>query len=299
MNKLQKTQLAGKTAIITASYASDYHRCQLLCETIDEHVSGYDEHLILVAGHDVDLFGSLATTNRRIIDERDILPSWLHVVRDPASLFSRYIWLSFRTKPLRGWHVQQLRRMAIARHTDAQALFYCDSDVVFLREFDCSDLWQPKGLRFLRRSGALTDPLLANQRLWAANAGHALGIENSPQPTDDYIATVIAWRRDTLEQLCNHIEDVHSRHWVEAVASTRDFSECMLYGRYVDGVLSGKGHSPTDEELCHIYWDGPQLSETDLAKFVAKMKPGQIAIGLQSFVGTDLDSVRRLINAAA
>lgn len=289
---------SASTAVVTASYAGDYDRCRLLCETVDARLSGVSEHLILVAGHDVDLFRPLQSTRRRVIDERELLPQWLHVIRDPSSLFARHLWLSFRTKPLRGWHVQQLRRMAIANHVSADALLYCDSDVVFLRDFDCNTLWHENGLRFLCRRNALIDPALDNQRLWSANADHALGLADSVPSMDDYIATVIAWRRDTLAQMCRHIEDQHGRHWVETVASTRAFSECMLYGRFVDGVLGGAGHSHTEKELCHIYWDGPELNEADLAGFVANMAPEQIAIGLQSFVGTNLDSVRRLINAA-
>lgn len=288
----------GAVSVVTASYAADFERCRLLCETLDRHVSGFDKHYILVAGHDVARFEALASKDRIVIDERDLLPRWLHVVRDPTSLAPRYVWLSFRTKPLRGWHVQQLRRIAIADHVPADALLYCDSDVVFLRDFDCATLWRPDGLRFLRRPGALSDPKLAPQRLWSANAGHALGIAAGKVSLEDYIATVIAWRRDTLASMCAHIEAAHGRHWVETVASTRDFSECMLYGRYVDDVLGGAGHSAIADGLCHIYWDGPRLNEADLDDFIAGMAPGQVAVGLQSFVGTDLGSIRRLIGAA-
>ncbi len=289
---------SGSVAVVTASYAGDFERCRLLCETLDRHVTGFDSHMILVAGHDVRLFRQLESQHRIVVDERDLLPGWLHVVRDPASLFSRHLWLSFRTKPLRGWHVQQLRRIAIAGHVASDALLYCDSDVLFLRAFDCVSLWQSAGLRFLRREGALADPKLEEQRRWSANAARALGIEDSPASMADYIATVIAWRRDTLAEMCAHIEKTHGRHWVEVVASTRKFSECMLYGRFVDDVLDGAGHSPTADELCRIYWEGPEPREAELTDFVAGMSPGQVAVGLQSFVGTDLASIRRLIEAA-
>ncbi len=285
-------------AVVTASFAGDFERCKLLCETLDRHVSGFDKHLILVASHDVQLFRSLESTNRLIVDERDLLPQWLHVMRDPTSLFSRHIWLSFRTKPLRGWHVQQLRRLAVARHTDAAALLFCDSDVVFLRQFNCGDLWRGDKLRFLRRDNALNNPELKLHRRWSANAGQALGLDADNRSMHDYIATVIAWRRDTLKAMCERIEQIHGQHWVEAIATSREFSECMLYGRYVDDVLGGRGHNHTEDELCHIYWDGPELGEADLAGFVADMAPHQVAIGLQSFVGTKLDSVRRIIEAA-
>ncbi len=63
------------------------------------------------------LFRQLETARRTVIDVRDLLPSWLHSFRDPTSLFRRRIWLSLRTAPLRGWHVQQMRRIAIAAST--------------------------------------------------------------------------------------------------------------------------------------------------------------------------------------
>lgn len=288
----------GAVCVVTASYAADFERCRLLCETLDKYVTGFDRHLILVASHDVSLFRQLEAPTRIVVDESDLLPGWLHVVRDPSSMFSRHLWLSFRTKPLRGWHVQQLRRMAIADHVDADALFYCDSDVVFLRPYDCAELWREDGLRFFRRNDALSDPKLGQQRVWSRNAGKTLGLHQGPPSSSDYIATVIAWRRDSLSAMRGHIEQLHGRHWVEVVASTRSFSECMLYGRFADEILKGEGHSPTDEELCHIYWTGPKLSEPDLAGFIADMAPHQVAVGLQSFVGTDIGSIRRFIDAA-
>lgn len=114
------------TAIVTASYAPDFERCRLLCETLDRHVTGARHHYILVEGRDVNLFRQLERAGRSVIDERDLLPRWLHVVDDPLSLFRRRVWLSFRTKPLRGWHVQQMRRIAIAAHVDEDVLVYVD-----------------------------------------------------------------------------------------------------------------------------------------------------------------------------
>mgnify|MGYP003411811708 FL=1 len=69
--------IAKKTALITASFGPDFERCKLLCETIDRHVTGYSTHYILVESADVPLFKSLETPRRKVIDEKDLLPSWL------------------------------------------------------------------------------------------------------------------------------------------------------------------------------------------------------------------------------
>jgi hypothetical protein len=284
-------------AIVTASYLPDLDRCRLLCDTIDARVTGHEHHYILVAAHDVAAFRALEGPRRTVVDERDLLPSWLLSFPDPLSGFRRRIWLSARTMPLRGWHVQQLRRIAIAGHVTQDALLYCDSDVAFVRPFDCGSLWRGDALRLFRRDGVLETPGHETQRLWSRNAGRALGLPDDETSPHDYIATVIAWRRDAAVAMCERIEAVHGRNWVAAVASTRHFSECMLHGRFVDEVLRAEGHFHDGHELCRIYWNGPALTDETLREFVSAMTPDQVAIGMQSFIGTDVGSIRRLLAA--
>ncbi|WP_245414159.1 DUF6492 family protein [Nitratireductor sp. StC3] len=291
-------QAVGTSALVTASYAPDFERCRLLCETIDRHVTGHSRHYILVAHADVPLFRALETTNRVVIDERDILPAWLRVVPDPTSLFRRKFWLSMRTKPLRGWHVQQLRRIAIAAHADEDALVYCDSDVVILKDFDCARFWKDGQVRLFRRDDALRGPVDGDQKIWSENAARVLGIEAPAVAPHDYIATFIAWRRDAVVSMCERIERISGRHWVAAIGAERKFSECMIYGRYVDEVIKGRGHFLSGEELCRVYWRGPRLTSATVRAFVDGMDPGQVAIGMQSFIGTDMDLIRDLVRAA-
>lgn len=288
-----------RTAIVTPSYASDFERFSLLCETIDERVTGFTRHLVLVEQADVEKFRALEGPRRVVIDEREILPSWLKPYPDPASFFRRRIWLSRRTKPLRGWHVQQLRRIAIAAHAEEDALFYCDSDVAFFRNFDCAQLWDGDALRLFRRDNALDKADLREQRVWSANAGKVLGLSADAASSHDYITTLIAWRRDAVEGMCERIAETAGRHWVEAVAATRKFSECMIYGRYADEVLEGRGHFHDDNELCHIMWSGKTPKFADLEAFAKEVSGDQVALGLQSFVGVDPHRIRRLIDELA
>jgi hypothetical protein len=291
-----RTASAPSAAVVTASYAPDFERCRLLCETMDEFVTGSSHHYILVESRDASLFKQLETKSRTVVDERDLLPSWLHAWWDPVSLYRRRIWLSLRTQPLRGWHVQQLRRMAIAAHVGEDLLVYCDSDVAFLRPFECGAYWHDGAARLFRRDDALAKPVEGDHFSWSRNAGLALGIGEPEVSPHDYIATLIAWRRDTLVGMCRRIEDVHGRHWVETIGRARKFSECMLYGRYADEVLGGDGHFHDDHEFCRVYWSGPALSDDEFRDFVAGMAPEQVAIGMQSFIGTDLSRIRRLIS---
>lgn len=282
------------SVLVTASYAPDFERCRLLCETVDRQVTGHAAHLILVEGRDVPLFRGLAGPRRHVVDERDLLPGWLRGVADPLSLFRRRIWLSLKTVPLRGWHVQQLRRIAIARHVTEDALVYCDSDVAFTRRFDTASFWQGDAIRLLRRDGGLPLGPGSLHPVWSANAARVLGIEPAVPSPHDYIGTVIGWRRDTVLSMVDRIEEIAGRQWVEAVAASRQFSECTIYGRYVDEVLGGDGHFADATELCRVAWGGDQPID-EPARFIAGAGPHQVAVGIQSFIGVDIGEIRKAL----
>ncbi|RWM26148.1 DUF6492 family protein [Mesorhizobium sp.] len=282
-------------AIVTASYAPDFERCRLLCETMDCHVTGVARHYILVEHRDVALFRQLEGSRRTVVDEQDLLPRWLRAFDDPLSLFRRRVWLSFRTQPLRGWHVQQLRRIAIAAHAQEDVLVFCDSDVAFLKPFDTSAFWRDGKARLFRRDGVLAKDGHDEHCIWSRNAASALGIDPARVSNHDYISTLIAWRRETVNAMCERIEKVHGRDWVSVVGSARKFSECMIYGRYVDDLLDGAGHFHDSMEFCRVHWNGEALSDEAFRGFVDAMAPEQVAVGMQSFIGTDVGRIRRQI----
>lgn len=299
-----RTAVAGSAAmpsaaIVTASYARDFGRCRLLCETLDRYATGTNKHYLLVEHGDVKLFQQLEGPHRTVVDEMDILPHWLHVFGDPFSLFSRRIWLSLKVPPLRGWHMQQLRRIAIAANVPEDVLVYCDSDVAFLKPFDLGAFHHDGKTRLFRRDNAFSSAPPEQHGIWSHNAGTLLGIAAPTVSPHDYISTLIAWRRASVTEMCAHIEKLHGRHWVEALASDRRFSECLVYGRFVDEVTGGKDHFHGVEEFCRVHWTGEALSDEAFRSFVAAMTPEQVAIGMQSFIGTDLGRIRRLLAEAA
>ncbi|MGF6155404.1 hypothetical protein M2267_000632 [Ensifer sp. KUDG1] len=286
-----------RTAIVTASYANDFQRCRLMCESMDRKLQGDWKHYLLVADFDVKLFRQLESSRRQVISERDLLPWWLHPITDPLSGGRRKLWLSPFGLPLRGWHAQQLRRLVLARHIDEAAMFAVDSDVVFLRAFDPASLWQKERLTLYRKDGAINAHMRSNHLEWLAHSDRLLGIGPYTLPANDYINTLIAWRTDTSRKLLEHIETLHGRNWVRAMTRTRAFSECTIYGRFVDEVLGGEGHVPSDAALCHVLWfeDSYRQDLTGLRAFLKDMAPHQIGIGVQSFVGHDLDDIRRAV----
>ena len=290
------------TAIVTSSYRGDFERCRLLCESIDARVTGHTRHLILVEAADLPLFRQLAGPKREVISERDLLPFWLRPFPDPLSLGRRRVWLSLKGPPLRGWHVQQLRRLAIAAAMPETVMVSCDSDVVFVRPFDVAGFQQDGAVEFYRIPHAMETvlpELVDHHRAWSRRAGALLGIA-APEITDPgYIATVIAWRTDTVREMMARIAAVTGRPALTSLAASRFLSECTVYGRFVDEVeQKPERHFASERRLCRTYWSGDAMSGAELRSFAEGMGPEQVAVGIQSFTGTDPALIRQAAGLA-
>ncbi len=287
-----------KTAFMTASYAGDFDRCRLLCESMDRLVDGDWHHYLMVERRDVALFSSLQGTRRTVVSEADLFPFWLRAMPDPTNFGRRRLWVSPFSLPLRGWHAQQIRRLAMARHVDADMLLSLDSDVVIVRRFDPASLWKNGDMTFFRIDGGVT-PAMTDHRSWLAHAGRLNGLPEQVEPAQDYINPFVAWRTDTARALLDHIETVSGHHWVRAVVASRAISECSIYGRFTDEVLGGRGHQPSPASLCHLLWFRETYPETreGLQAFMADLAPWQIAVGIQSFINHPISEIRRLTSA--
>ena len=176
-------------------------------------------------------------------------------------------------------------------------MFAVDSDVVLLRDFDPADLWQGDRLTLYRKDGAIGARMRSNHLEWLAHSDKLLGIGPFSLPANDYINTLIAWRTDTCRALLDHVEALHDRNWIRATLHSRQFSECLIYGRFVDEVLMGQGHIASPDGLCHVLWfdDSYARDISGLRHFMREMGPHQIGIGVQSFVGHDLTDIRSIV----
>ncbi len=288
-------------ALVTSSYRGDFERCRLLCDSVDRFVTGQAVHYILVEAADLPLFRSLEGPGRRVLCERELLPRWLWPIPDPLD-GKRRLWLSPFGLPLRGWHVQQLRRIAMGAGMAEDVLVSLDSDVVFVRPFDAGHFVSGEAVRFYRRAdgmGHVEPARRAEHERWSRRAAALLGLALDPIPEPTYITTLIAWRRDTVRAMLERIGEVTGRSAMRALVASRALSECTIYGRFVDEVENRPDrHLPTGERLCAVYWDGPPLDEAGLRAFLDALSPEQVALGLQSFTGTDPGLIRRIVGLA-
>lgn len=290
-------------ALATPSYAGDIERCRLLCASVDRFVDGHAVHYLLVEDGDVALFRDLEGPRRRVIPESALLPPWLKPMPDPFSLGKRRVWTGFRAllrgiAPLRGWHAQQLRKLALARAATEDVLLFCDSDMLFLRPFDLASLGRDGAVRLYRKPDAITAGM-AEHLGWCEQAAACLGLARPAPPSPDYINNLVSWRRDNVLALLAHVERLSGRDWVSAIARHRRFSEYMIYGYFVERVLGleAAGHWPDARELCKVYWGGDAEGIADLRSFEEVLEPWQVAVGVQSFIGEPVERIRALFEA--
>lgn len=277
--------MTERFAFITPSYAPDFERCKLLCESIDRWVDGHAMHYIVVANaQDFELFSQLRGARRQILHKNDILPAWIQ--RIPGV---RQVWFSWRTRPIRAWIFQQLVKIATAESMREDIAIFVDSDTAFVRPVKPRQVFfRDDRLRLYSEPGGNPQSMPEHTQ-WHRNASALLGLTPTPMPAPDYVQHANTWYRDNVRRMCRHIEDVASCSWVEAIAGQWQFSEYVLYGTYVERVLGGQsGHYADPAKISLDYWTPEPLSSAELAEFVQRIEPQHVAVMLSAKAGMDI-----------
>jgi hypothetical protein len=294
-------------AILTPSYAADFERCRLLCESLDALGDANNSHYILVADHDLAQFKPLGGPRRRVIPDSELLPAWLKPVRRPFDTLGRHIWISTdirrQIRPLSGWHVQQLRKLAAAALVDEDVVVMADSDSVFVRPVTVDAFLREGRVRLYRKPGAILDMTMTpdgqacGHAGWTRHAAKALGLPEPIFPADDFINNLVSWRKDRALEVVARIEEVSGLPMAAALGRASSISEYQIYGAHVTRAGADAGHFDSPEALSLTYWSGPALTPDRARDFLDGLMPYQLAICVQSFTGTSLDVMRGLIRA--
>ncbi len=262
-------------AIITPSYAPDFERCRLLCQSVQEFISPAVTHYIVVGQRDRKLFSQLQNRNTEIISVQSLLPSWIQRIPVVENL-----WFSWKTMPVRGWLLQQIVKIAVAQHLSEDVLVCIDSDVAFIRPFNLHRFVQGDQVR-LYRLGPCLQPKFD---LWHENSCSLLDIVGlDPAQLPNYIGQIISWKRENVMKMCEYIEGVSGRDWMETLCNSWDVSEYMLYGNFVDQILKEEsGHFIDGTKICLEYWLHEPMTDRQLESFFASAQSSQIAVMIAS-----------------
>jgi len=280
-------------ALITPSHRNDVERFALLCDSIEHRVTGYTRHYVIVNDDDMPLFARFAGHRRVILPCSRLLPKWLRLVPAALTRNGRRVWWSFRTKPVHGWHVQQILKIAAALQLPEQRFCLIDSDNVFVRRFDVRAYASgEKTPLYLERAAISAEaPLHA---IWTRNCDRLLGrSEPTTFPADDYVGNLIVWDKAAVRDMTRAIERVSRKSWAHALCSTRRFSEYLLYGHFVrQSPQHLAAHEITTASLANAYWDDTPLDAAAVAAMVGNTLAPKVALCIESFSHTPVSIIR-------
>jgi hypothetical protein len=280
-------------SVVTPSYAKDFESCRLLCDSIDRYATGFVRHYVVVGSEDLARFSVLAGPRREVVDAATLLPGafW----RLPALVSWRGRRLSHGPGlgwPIYGWHLQQLRKIAMTLAQSSARVICIDSDNCLVRPVDLAAMagGEQSPLYFEPGGVNATRP---RHILWWRNAHRLLGLAEPSLPGPDFIGQMIVWDKASVVAMTERIERSTGRCWWQALGRVRDFAEYMIYGAAVtsDPVLSAR-HRPVNTSPCLVYWDGPALDAATLPEFLARLQPHHCAIAIQSFTATPVALIR-------
>ncbi|OAI31466.1 hypothetical protein A1351_21600 [Methylosinus sp. R-45379] len=285
-------------ALITPTHRADRERFALLCESIDRRLTGYERHYVIVNDDDMELFAEFAGPRRVILPCSRFLPRWLRLVPPFLMRNGRRVWWSFRSRPVHGWHIQQMLKIAAVLQLPEQRFCIVDSDNVIIRRFDIGAY--AGGARsplYIARGAISADaPLHAK---WIANGDRLLGLPPSSFPADDHIGNLIVWDKDAVRAMTRAIEDATGVDWFLALCRTRAFSEYLLYGQFVrHSPRLMAAHEIVPQSLAVAYWDEEPLDRAGLATLLDGASTSKIALCVESFSRTPVQAIREAAGLA-
>ncbi len=290
--------MARPVGLVTPTYGGDLERFSLLCDSIDRHVVGYERHYVIVDDDEMPLFQRFSRGRRIVAPSSQFLPRWLKRAPSAWARRGRRLWWSLRARPVHGWHVQQILKIAAAAELPEPRFCVIDSDNVFFRPFDAgAHAGGELTPLYLRRQAIASDaPWHAR---WTRNCDRLLDRPATRFPADDYIGNVIAWDKRAVREMTEAIERATGMSWPLALCRTRDFSEYLLYGHFVRNCPERLAeHEITTRSLAAAYWDGQALDRAAVARMIADATSSTVALTVQSHSNTSVSMIREAVGLA-
>jgi hypothetical protein len=277
-----------KISFVTPTYRPDLERCELLVESMERFAADYT-HYLIVDHADVQAFRHLRNHRTILIESEEIVDSCF--VRLPGR---KAYWLSHKALPVRGWIIQQILKLGVARIVPDTVLVMIDSDNALVRKFEAGTI--QRGDKF----GLLdVDYVGGDVPIWTEVAGSLLGIQGRKLGMRGHVGDMIVWHRQHLLELHQHVEATTGLPWQVAIARKRTFSEYILYGAYIREVVGydASRHFASTSPLVRQPWDHDLSSASGIHHFVHDLDPGNIAVMISSKLGISAAEIRPAFEA--
>jgi len=287
-----------RLAFLTPSFYGDFEQCGFLCESLAKFVVDDYIHYLVVDRADVPLFRQLESSRTQVIAKEDILPPWIVKIRIPLPKKGRNVRLSLKSRPVRGWHVQQMAKLTVCSQVEHDNVIMVDSDVFLAKRFRVAEVVGDGLPPLYCRPDVITDALPRHVD-WQRTASRILGLPAPTFPSADFITPYNFWRPDVVRALRERIEHVAGTDWMVVVARNWHFCEPVVYGTFVQAEgAAACGHTLADTPLCYSYWPHKRISDAEMARYLADMPAHCYAINIQSKAEMPLESYAHLVRDA-
>jgi Family of unknown function (DUF6492) len=262
-------------AVITPSFGPDAELFADLHRSVLEHTAPDTVHHVIVPDAHRGFFERYRGPRCRVWHESELLPRRYRRLRRPG------VWVNLKRPwpPVRGWVMQQALKIAATAAVRADAVLIADSDVVLVRPTGAERFRTGGRLQLYKLDGAVHDGMERHIR-WHQVAHRLLGLDPPPDPPlADYVSSLNFWDPAVVRDMQERITETTGRHWLDAFTAELHISEFILYGVFVERVLSPSSAWPqVDPAFCHNYWAEVPL-DVAAARAFAEALPAQ-AIGM-------------------
>lgn len=265
-------------AVITPSWRpdaglfDDLHRSVLECTP-----PGTMHHVVVPWAHR-DAFVRYQSSRCRVWTHPELIPRryW----RMPGG-----VWLNARQPwpPVRGWVMQQAVKIAATARMETDVVLLIDSDVTLVRPAT-ADTVTAHGRPVLYRDEQGIHAGMPRHLQWHQVAHDLLGLPPAPcPPLPDYVTPVGIWVPATARAMQRRIERTTGKHWLDAFTGQLHISEFIVYGVFVDHLLSTNGDRlSTGGSLCYNSWVREPMDTAAALEFADRMSPDAIAMMISS-----------------
>ena len=280
----------SELAVLTPTFRGDAAIFADLHRSVLEFTSEDTVHHVLIPPRDKDLFARYQGPRCRIWTSEQVLPRrFVRVGKADTYVNARRPW-----PPVRRWVTQQAIKIAAAGQLDSDVVLIADSDVVLVRPVR-ADRFAVHGERSLFRVDDGVHAGMERHVLWHRVARELFGLPASPAlPLPDYVSSFNFWQPAVVRAMQQRISDTTGRDWLDAFASQLHISEFILYGVFVDEVMSAAGQRPPAETaVCHNTWQRTPMDRDAAIAFADGLGPAAVAMMISAKSRTPED-VRRV-----
>jgi Family of unknown function (DUF6492) len=272
-------------SLFTPAFAGDLERFRILRESIER--CGIDlAHVAVIDHEDIPAFRKLRyQKNLTLVSTRDALDPSIEGRRLAWGLRRRDLrrwWLAGTARPIHGWGIQQLIKLAAPRVTQSEIIVCIDCDTFFVGKVTPDDFVAENQLPHLYETSTDVDAEMAE---WPARSMRFLGIKATGLPLFRYTHSPVVFSREVLLDLQKFIETRHRVPWMNAVIDAEMIMEYTTYGVFAREVDGLRRVAPVPPSLSTYFWWPDEFSRMRESFAPQVMKVGARIVGIQSKEG--------------